>query len=128
MSLDCYCDYDLPEFYQTETRKARKPHKCWECRGIIAAGEQYEYARGKWDGDLQVFKTCIRCLEIRTWVKNSVPCFCWGHGNMTDDAREAIYDAATRAPEEAIGLRFGLLRRIVKRDRFNRDMPGRVSA
>lgn len=111
MSLDCWCDYDPAEFYSAEIRKARKAHRCEECCGEIRPGEPYEYVAGKWDGWVTTFKTCERCLDIRQWVKNNVPCFCWAHGNMLDDAREAVYAAADRAPAETIGLRFGFLRR-----------------
>ena len=117
----CVCDYEAPAFYSVHIHKARKPHRCWECNGVIAAGEPYEYSRGQWDGDFQIFKTCERCLDLRMWVKNSVPCFCWGHGNMIDDAREAIVSAWERAPSETVGLRFGLLRRIAMLNRFNRE-------
>jgi hypothetical protein len=118
---DCYCDYDPPDFYHAEIRKARKPHKCVECSGVIAASEHYEHVRGKWDGGLDSFDTCQRCLDIRTWVKNSVPCFCMVHGNMNEEAKEAIDDAIWRAPAETVGLRFGFLRLIVKRDRLNQE-------
>lgn len=121
MSIDCYCDYDSPEFCHTEIRKARKPHSCSECRGVIAIGEQYEHVRGKWDGNVCTIQTCLRCLDIRTWVTNSVPCFCWAFGNMIENAREAIGAAVWRAPDETVGLRFGFLRRLVKRDRLNRE-------
>lgn len=117
--IKCYCDYEAPEFCLTVIRKARKPRRCEECRGVIAAGEQYEHVSGKWDGCLLTFDTCLRCLDLRTWVTNSVPCFCWAHGNLDDDMKDAVYDARCRAPEETIGLHFGLLRRFVLRRRHN---------
>jgi hypothetical protein len=118
MSYDCFCDYDAPEFYHREIRKARKEHKCEECPGVIRPGDKYEHVRGKWDGYVDSFKTCERCVEIRTWVKNNVPCLCWAHGNTIEDCKEAVKEAAWRAPEETKGLRFGFLRRVVSRDKF----------
>lgn len=111
MSIDCYCDYDPPEFHSSRIVKAaRREHKCEECCKPIKIGERYEYVFGMWDGYLSEFKTCARCLDIRQWVKNNVPCFCWAHGNMLGDAKETVEEAAWRAPEETIGLRFGFNR------------------
>lgn len=118
MSYDCYCDYDPAEFYSAVIRTARKQHKCEECSGTIMPGDKYEAVIGKWEGYVSTFKTCSFCVDIRTWTKNSVPCLCWAHGNMIDDCREAVEEAAWRAPEETRGVRFGLLRRIAARDKF----------
>jgi hypothetical protein len=30
MSYGCICDYDAPEFYHCQIRKARKAYKCYE--------------------------------------------------------------------------------------------------
>lgn len=117
---ECYCDYDPPEFYHKETRKARTPKKCFECRGPIAPGERYEHVCGKWDGRLNTYRTCDRCLELRDFVQGNVPCYCWAHGNIFDDARDAIEDAIYRAPDETRGLLFGFLRRRVKISRHNK--------
>ena len=117
--MDCYCDYDPPSFYESSTPKARKQHRCEECGGPIVPGEKYEYVTGLWDGEFSYFKTCERCVDLRTWVRNNVPCLCWRHGSADDDCKEAVEDACSRAPTETAGLRFGLLRRIVIRDRLN---------
>lgn len=112
MSYDCSCDYDPANIYRASTPKARKEHRCEECGGPIKPGEKYEYVFGVWDGSwVSIFKTCERCFDLRQWVKNNVPCFCWAHGSMLDDAREAVNEAAWRAKEETAGLRFGFLRR-----------------
>jgi hypothetical protein len=119
-AYDCVCDYDAPQFYAAAIRKARKPHRCDECGGCILPGEPYEYVSAKWEDLISVFKTCQHCVDIRTWTKNNVPCLCWAHGNLIEDCREAVTEAAFRAPLETVGLRFGLLRRIALRDRHNR--------
>jgi hypothetical protein len=119
MSYDCFCDYDAPTFYSNVRRKARKVHKCEECRGPILPGEQYECVTGKWDY-VDTFRTCDRCVDLRTWTKNNVPCLCWAHGNMHDDCREAVREAHYRAPNETQGLQFGFLRRLALIDKFNR--------
>jgi len=69
--MDCFCDYEPPEFYNKYSLRARKVHRCEECGGEIRAGEKYEYVSGKWCGDFSTFKTCERCADLRQWVKNS---------------------------------------------------------
>lgn len=119
MSYDCYCDYDPPEFFSRRVISAKKQHKCYECGGPILPGEKYEYAAGRWEGYFDTFKICERCHDIRQWTQNNVPCLCWSYGNMIEDCREAVHEATWRAPAETVGLRFGLLRRIVARDKLN---------
>lgn len=106
---ECVCDYDGPEIYFSELRKARKVHVCEECRARIQPGEQYENASGKWDGRFDQFKTCSRCIALRDWVKAHVPCFCWAHGHMNEDSIET----ADHFSREAPGLLFGAYRRLV---------------
>jgi hypothetical protein len=125
MSYDCSCDYDPPSFWSRRMPTARKPHRCYECAGEIQPGDKHEYVSGLWDGYFSTFRTCERCHDIRQWVKNNVPCFCWAHGNLNEDASEAVAEACYRAPEETRGLRFGLLRRFAQRDRFNRQRRSR---
>ncbi|BBB99363.1 hypothetical protein [Bradyrhizobium elkanii] len=117
--IDCVCDYDPADFYCATIRRARKPHKCEECSGAILAGESYENVRGSWDRCISEFKTCSRCVDLRTWVRNNVPCVCWAHGNLHEDLRETVQEAHWRAKDEVTGLRFGFLRRMVAIDRFN---------
>lgn len=126
MDYECVCDYDPPDWYERRVFTARKMHKCYECSGIILPGEQYEHVVGKWEGDVSVFKTCERCVDLRTWVKNNVPCLCWAHGNSDEDLFNAVDDAQYRAPTETVGLRFGLLRRFTMRDKRNARVRGEV--
>lgn len=112
MSYDCVCDYDVT-FYRAEIRRARKSFKCYECDNPIKPGDEHEYAFGICEGSSYAPRTCMPCRDLRQWVKNNVPCFCWAHGSMVDDAEEAIIEACFRAPEETRGLKFGFLRRKV---------------
>jgi len=88
---DCGCvvadDYDGPEFYSETMRKARKEHRCTECRRIIEHGEHYEYVTGKWDGEFSEHKTCPDCLSIR----KAFFCKGWGHGAIYEDLWDHIY-------------------------------------
>lgn len=105
----CYCDYDPASWYSRRQRTAAKPHRCSECSRQIAAGEQYEDVRGCWDGGIDRFKTCGRCLALREYVSAHVPCFCWAHGDMIEEALQTVEAFAHEAP----GLMFGALRLVV---------------
>lgn len=106
---ECFCDYEQPEFYHSEMRKARKDHPCTECGRAIEPGETYEHVRGKWDGDVGTHKTCPRRMALKAWVQAHVPCFCWAHGYIREDALETARWYADDAP----GLLFGAYRREV---------------
>jgi hypothetical protein len=121
VDYDCWCDYDAPRVYNASLRKARKQHKCFECRGVILPSETYEYVFGVWGGDMSDFKTCSHCVDLRTWVKNNLPCVCWSHGNLHADLSENVQEATYRASEETRGLRFGFLRRKVMINKINKS-------
>ena len=62
-------EYDgYTEFAQDRVVKGRKTHKCGECRGSIAAGEDYYFHSGKFDGEFFTHKLCRRCAYDRTRV------------------------------------------------------------
>ncbi|MGX4728008.1 hypothetical protein [Pseudomonas corrugata] len=55
--------------FQTETTPtARKRHRCCECYGFIQPGQKYQLISGSWEGDMDAFKTCMPCVEARTWA------------------------------------------------------------
>ncbi len=66
---ECGCiyvgDYDPIEVLQDGNRKARKTHKCDECGTEIKLGQEYECVVGKYDGDLEAYRTCLDCVSIR---------------------------------------------------------------
>ncbi len=65
--MNCDCsgyDGDGPSVYSSYDRKARKEHKCSECKGIIKKGEKYHYISGLWNGEWSEFKICIPCNNI----------------------------------------------------------------
>lgn len=117
--MSCHCDLEPATFYNVKIRKARKTHRCSECKGIILPKEKYEHVSALWEGDVCAFKTCGSCRDLRTWVQNNVPCLCWVHGLGDQSLVDAISEAYQRAPEEVAGLRFGFARRIALRTRRN---------
>lgn len=114
---DCYCDYDPPKFVSVRTPRARKLHKCHECARTIRVGETYEYVSGMWDGYLDTFKTCSHCRDIRQYLINSIPCYCWAYGGLDETLRETIEDVYCRAGAEVAGLAFRVGRLLVARKR-----------
>jgi hypothetical protein len=120
--MACYCDYEAPEFYKAAIRKARKAHRCNECACVIRPGERYEYVSGMWDGDISTNKTCSRCLELRQYTQGHVPCFCWFHGEMVEEAIETLREYAHELP----GLLFGGYRRkvLIERNESYKNYKG----
>lgn len=88
---------------------------------MILPGDRYENVFGVWDGSASTFRTCERCYDLRVWVRNNVPCLCCMHGDADTGMKEAINEAYHRAPDEVVGLRFGFLRRLILRDRINKQ-------
>jgi hypothetical protein len=56
---------DMPDCVTFTQRRARKQHKCCECRRPIMPGEKYEECSGIWDGEPNRYRTCSRCERIR---------------------------------------------------------------
>jgi hypothetical protein len=62
---------DAPKVYSTSTPKARKEHKCCECRGTISVGETYHIFSGIWDS-AATFKTCAECEQLRSDITRTI--------------------------------------------------------
>lgn len=116
---DCDCDYgESSEFYAATTRTARKEHTCDECHRDIVAGERYEYVAAKHDGSMWTARTCSRCLAVREYVQTHVPCFCWLHHSMLDDADDTIREYRHELP--GMGMAYGRLRVAINRSGASR--------
>lgn len=92
----CYCDYgDGPSVFDEKTVKAKKAHKCSECRGAILPGEAYLKTWGIWDGEASTFKRCADCSSLIEWALAHVKCICWHYGQSLSDIIDAMqeYDA-----------------------------------
>ncbi len=121
MTMECSCDYDYrPEFYVRTIHVARKDYRCTECSHTIRRGERYERAAGKWDGEVEVHKTCSPCLDLRDYVEAHVPCLCIVHGAQIEECMDTARNFAHEAP----GLLFGACRRLIRIDRGARKAAG----
>ena len=114
----CVCDWEPASAYCKTTVVARKRHACAECFGWIEPGDVYERVWGMWEGAPDTFKTCPDCVALREWTLAHVPCFCWQHGCMRDDARSVITDVVERNDVPGMWMEFGRL--WVKTKRRNR--------
>lgn len=54
----------LPEAFYTRPVKARKVHKCCECKETISVGDEYQYSSGIWDGSPDSFRQCLKCYVV----------------------------------------------------------------
>lgn len=93
---DCFDNY--PTFYNAKIVKARKLHKCCECRQPIETGTHYHRADGLWDGEVSTFKTCLECKRLIDFILAKYPneCECLGHG----DLRETLYEMDGVIPDD----------------------------
>jgi hypothetical protein len=88
-------DYDgSPEFENVREVKARKAHKCVECRSVIAAGETYERVAGKFEGRFYCNATCNACSEIRNAFENQDGAYSTV-GELWQEMREQFSDVTT---------------------------------
>ena len=62
---------DLPSVFSDTIRRARKDHKCCECRRIIKSGERYHLSKGCWEHKWYEFKTCTECDELREELRTA---------------------------------------------------------
>lgn len=63
------CDIH-PEFFNQDTVKSRKVHRCCECSAPIEIGEIYIRSTGKWDGKVDTIKQHSLCASASTmWSK-----------------------------------------------------------
>jgi hypothetical protein len=101
--MECSCDVGVdfdegPEFYTEKIIKARKQHKCNECRGMINKGEKYERVTGKWDGNVSTYKTCLDCLSIRKQFFSNG----WSFSDMLWDLKDHIVETDAGLSQECI--------------------------
>ena len=75
---------EMPSCYSETMRKARKKHRCCECRGSILPGESYRYKSGIWEGRPDSFKTCVDCEQLRKEIDSSGPLSDVGISGLAD--------------------------------------------
>lgn len=64
----CFTGDESPTVFAERIRRARKEHRCRECRETIPAGAIYTAIFGVWDGERAYFKICSACEELRARI------------------------------------------------------------
>lgn len=81
------------DFYSETWRKARKEHRCEECRRTIVAGELYKRHAMALDGSVSVFLHCPHCSAAASWlVKHCGGYLCAGVEDDLFEHWEEHYD------------------------------------
>jgi hypothetical protein len=75
------------EFFVQKVVKARKQHKCVECRRGIKIGERYENSSGKYDDCFFRDHTCLICAEIR----EAFVCGSFTFGELYPSIKEVMF-------------------------------------
>ena len=88
----CYCDYNPPAVYGSETRRARKDYRCSECRRTIAKGESHEVHTGLWDGHWDTFRWCAHCAAAWEVVRSISDCDCFLFGDLWQGILDEMTD------------------------------------
>lgn len=70
-------------FLSQSTPKARKSHRCGECRRMIEVGEHYSYTSGLYDGSWSEFHQCEQCAATVRWL--DVVCQGWVYNMIQED-------------------------------------------
>jgi hypothetical protein len=107
----CDCDaYDSPAVFEEVTRRARKRHRCGECRGLIEPGTAYHESRGLWDGQWSTHKTCGSCFVIANTLLD-----CYAFGDLVEslDCELDLSDRSSPARDVVAGMK--LRRRAAER-------------
>jgi len=61
----CSIDLEPCDLWVETERRARKPHRCSCCGGVIAAGARYTVHFSKFEGAMTSQKMCAPCREAR---------------------------------------------------------------
>ena len=93
----CECD-DYCTCLSSTRPKARKEHKCNECKRIIPIGDKYLREVTLYDGEVEAWKTCKDCESIRDNF------FTGGYyyGEILYTLREHIYESYGDVSESCI--------------------------
>jgi hypothetical protein len=91
-------DCDSPTISRSETRRARKLHRCSECGRQIAKGEIHRYHFCVYDGDVSTPRTCEHCCVAEDWLRAN----CGGY--VIEQVIEEIREHAEEYPALALPL------------------------
>ena len=79
------CDERYSVYYK-QVKRARKEHKCCECRRAIAPGEPYQFSKGLYDGTWDTWHMCQHCLIGAEWLVEQ--CGGYVYASVREEIRE----------------------------------------
>ena len=59
------CEETVSILRESDESKSRKDRKCIECRQVIPAGTPHQLHVGSFEGEIEEYRTCQICAEIR---------------------------------------------------------------
>lgn len=71
----------MSDFTTVSMPTANRRHTCCECQGHINPGEKYQRTAGRWEGRMDVFKTCSPCADARDWATSQIE-WCGGDDHL----------------------------------------------
>ena len=78
----CSCDGESADVYSTKRVRARKQHKCSECKEVIEPGETYKRDSYLMDGSWSHLKICEYCECDYQTVSQAGMCIALGVGEL----------------------------------------------
>lgn len=90
-------DLDPVELSTITEPRARKEHRCSECRGAILPGTQYVRIESLMDGAWWTFKTCPFCVAASRYFTRRAG-ETWALGDLLSNLRDEWYDAGASMP------------------------------
>ena len=100
--MECACiSADIDEYSTVLFDKivtARKEHTCDECREKIKIGDRHRVEKTLYDGEFEVFRTCLDCNSVR---EHLVCAFSWNC--MWELVSESLRDFGNQQPWARIG-------------------------
>lgn len=96
----CYCDAEVPQFFNEQAPRARKSHLCGECNAQIDPGSRYFRYSGLWDGHFNSYVRCAYCADtarfMAWWSKQVEGCFCDTFTGLRDAVHEEWREGRSR--------------------------------
>lgn len=105
----CMYDYSEPaQLLSASSPKARKDHKCDECRRVICKGEIYKAESTLYEGEFSAHKTCTHCMVAREWLSDECGGYVWSA--VVEDIGEHVserkgYDEGVDLARMYVGMR-----------------------
>ena len=95
----------MNDFNAVQILRARKQHKCEECRESILVGEKYMRRSGKFEGDMYAVKMCLSCKDAYpTWDVLDAYGLQYDEWPTFGDLEEWLYETLGR-PQDVTGTK-----------------------